>query len=388
MTNRKSAHNPNRRKARDGGYYAIKGFLYQFDKTLIELMNNPCSMVCIENRQDIETEDYVLQVKHRETQTYSPIKIREPIEKLMDSFSEDPTRKYRLYCYFKNRTPHEWQLTMQELDSIISTRMKSRHIRPLREQFIACFAVCFSEDYETQFEQTIALIKAAFSISSDEEAILYHSIFRSKLLDRSIRLDPNERTICFSDLRRFLEEAEITIFSAGYVKYLEAEKYCKLIKKRYFTFSAPNINNFERVFLIEYDSSAHDNDLIEIVNRLGKKFCRRGKSPQPYVIFRNLDDSRLKIIKQSLVDSGQYFFDGTHFDGDRFRLDDLVQDSVSDGAFTVKIVAESQAQNILQQANIREVFQFFLYSPIDFASSAKHYRIQINNTEQVKQMIS
>jgi hypothetical protein len=25
----------------DGGYYAIKGFLYQFDKTLIEIISNP-----------------------------------------------------------------------------------------------------------------------------------------------------------------------------------------------------------------------------------------------------------------------------------------------------------------------------------------------------------
>ena len=25
----------------DGGYFAIKGFLYQFDKTLIEVLNNP-----------------------------------------------------------------------------------------------------------------------------------------------------------------------------------------------------------------------------------------------------------------------------------------------------------------------------------------------------------
>ena len=32
----------------NGGYYAIKGFLYQFDKTLIEILRNPSKKVGIE----------------------------------------------------------------------------------------------------------------------------------------------------------------------------------------------------------------------------------------------------------------------------------------------------------------------------------------------------
>jgi len=31
-----------------GGYYAIKGFLYQFDKALIEILRNPSKKVGIE----------------------------------------------------------------------------------------------------------------------------------------------------------------------------------------------------------------------------------------------------------------------------------------------------------------------------------------------------
>ncbi|MFA4836207.1 MAG: hypothetical protein WC749_09090 [Dehalococcoidia bacterium] len=384
---RKLSENKRARTSDDGGYYAIKGFLYQFDKTLIEIMINPYTTVCIENRQDIDYEDYVLQVKHKERQDYFPSKIRDPIEKLIESFSQDPSRKYCLYCHFRNMTPHDWQLTIDELDSIISTRAKARYPKPLRERFSVGFTVCFSEDYETQFEQTITLIKTSFSIHNDDEAILYHSIFRSKLLDRSITPKSN-RKVCFSDLNDFLKDAEVTIFHAAYMKYMGTERYNNLIKKQYFTFSVPNINNFERLFLIEHDSAAHQVDLIEIVNRLAKKFYRKGKSPQPYIIVRNLDDTSLKMLKRALIDSGTVFFDGTYFDGDQFRLDALTKESVNNESFTVKIVPESQIQNLLQQAKIKELFQFFVDKPVDLPVPGKHYRIQINDTGQIKQMIS
>jgi len=70
----KSAENKHKTRIDEGGYYAIKGFLYQFDKTLIEVITNPQTSVAFENRQDIDYEDYVLQFKHKETQDYTPRK--------------------------------------------------------------------------------------------------------------------------------------------------------------------------------------------------------------------------------------------------------------------------------------------------------------------------
>lgn len=56
----KSAENKHKTRIDEGGYYAIKGFLYQFDKTLIEVITNPQTSVAFENRQDIDYEDYAL----------------------------------------------------------------------------------------------------------------------------------------------------------------------------------------------------------------------------------------------------------------------------------------------------------------------------------------
>ncbi len=53
MKSRNTANSNGASLEDDGGYYAIKGFLYQFDKTLIEILNNPKTCVAFENQQDI-----------------------------------------------------------------------------------------------------------------------------------------------------------------------------------------------------------------------------------------------------------------------------------------------------------------------------------------------
>jgi len=147
----KSAENKHKTRIDEGGYYAIKGFLYQFDKTLIEVITNPQTRGAFENRQYIDYEDNVLQVKHKETQDYTPSKIRKPVEKLLDSFSRDSTKKFCLYRYFRDRKPQNWHLTLSELYSIISANAKKLYSDSIRKQFIAGFTIRFSgPSYSTE----------------------------------------------------------------------------------------------------------------------------------------------------------------------------------------------------------------------------------------------
>ena len=371
----------------EGGYYAIKGFLYQFDKTLIEVLRHPQTNVAFENRQDIDYEDYVLQVKHKETQTYAPSKIRKPVESLLEFFSKNPEKKLCLYCHFSDKQPEDWRPTLEELDSVISSQAKKRHNESVRGQFLCHFTVRFSEDYEAQFRETLGLIKASFSLREDEEAVLYHSIFRSRLLDRSL-LAKAHRHVCLRDLKHFLEDAEVTVFQAAYSKYMGADKYARLIRKRYFTFSAPNVENFERLFLVECDSTIKPVDLIQVASRVGRKFFRKGKSPQPYLVFRNISEDVLKQVKQALFDQGIHFFDGTHFDGDRLRLDELATESLNNSAFILKIALAHEIEPIIKRVKMKEVFQFFVDVPAQVQVSGRHCRIQVEKTEQILQMIS
>jgi hypothetical protein len=197
-----------------------------------------------------------------------------------------------------------------------------------------------------------------------------------------------ERYVCLDDLKHFLNDTEVTVFYTAYSKYLGMEKYNKLIKKRYFTFSAPNINNFERLFVIEGEKTAISADLINIASRIAIKYYRKGKSPQPYIVFRNCKRDKFIKLKQDLYDSGVNFFDGTHFDGDRFRLDELMKNQINSSGFTMKVLPEEEVLALLQHAKIMEVYQFFISNPLSISSPVKHIRIQIDNTEQAIRMLN
>jgi hypothetical protein len=49
----------------DGGHDAIKGFAYQFDKTLLEIIRSPRQRLQIEGAQDLSGEHYHMQIKNR-----------------------------------------------------------------------------------------------------------------------------------------------------------------------------------------------------------------------------------------------------------------------------------------------------------------------------------
>lgn len=113
------------KEERDGGYYAVKGFLYQFDMTIKTILNNPSQEVLFEQVQDISYENFIIQVKHKESQTYSNSKIRKPVIQLLDLHKGDESKKYRLHCYFRNTVSHKKYLSMDELNDILSNEQSN-----------------------------------------------------------------------------------------------------------------------------------------------------------------------------------------------------------------------------------------------------------------------
>ena len=68
----------------DGGYYAIKGFAFQIDKAILEILDaDDSTQVKIEEIQDINSENFVIQVKYKEKARFTPSKIKEPVLQLI-----------------------------------------------------------------------------------------------------------------------------------------------------------------------------------------------------------------------------------------------------------------------------------------------------------------
>lgn len=369
----------------DGGYYAIKGFLYQFDKTLIEIISNPDTLVGIEERQDVDYQDFVIQVKHKETQEYKDFKIKKPLIQLIDMFKEDQTQKFCLYCHFKDKLPSRWNPNVAELDKILGD--KADDYTPfIKEKFAEGFYIQFSENFEEQFEHVIGLIKSGFSRANNELAYLYHSLLRSKLFDISIKAK-GKREISRCDLDEFIRGAEKTVFYTAYSKYLDKTKYEQLIRKEFFTFRTANIENFERLFIVECDEKIITVELNKLVKALINKYFKVGKSPQPYLCFVSLDNQKLIDLKQDLLDQGILFDDGTYFNGDRFRLERIIETKLECDTPSIKIVDHRYLDRVLDKKKFQEIYQFCLTLPLELEAECIHIKVQLTDTKQILRIL-
>jgi hypothetical protein len=369
----------------DGGYYAIKGFLYQFDVTISEVLNYPDQDIKFEQVQDINYEDYVIQVKHKETQVYQPNKIRKPIIQLLNIFENNQQQKICLYCHFKDCKPQEKKLSLEELEQILGPQ-KNNFNQLLKENFTRNFILRFSEDYESQFDKLIVLIMEKYNLKSKEMAVLYHSIIRSRLLDLAIK-DRNLRVINKAILDDFIKNREKVVFYESYKKYIKKEQFYQMMKKEFFGHKGINILPFERLFIIDVSHQDNFVDLLETIGTISSKYYKQDKSPAPYICFRNIDFQLLNEIKRHLVDKNITFTDGTCFNGDRFRIDKLIAPSTKENNIIIKFVNEENIPDLFNNTKIEEVYEFFRDSKFETETNCKHIQIHIEEIKEVIKMI-
>lgn len=345
----------------DGGYYAIKGFMYQFDKTILGIFERPGEDIAVEYLQDINSEDYVIQCKYKETQDYADSKIRKPILQLLQVHKQYPQMEIILYCYFRNREEDKWKLTVAELDSILCGTKKD-HTKDFsneeKQSFLEKFTVEFSCEYSVQESDVIEKIQQELNCNN-EVALIYHGLFRNDLLKKAINKDSKLRITNLTSLRKLTKDTNGTIFPVAYEEFLGVEEYIKFVKKQYFTFSSGNINAFERLFIIELDSTVNTTDILMLVLGISRKYYKpfRGaiKSPPPYICLVGNDELQIEA-KRKLVDQDVTFTDGTCFHGDVFRMEKLSQKANIENGVSLRLLSDDKLSDVSQSNDFDEVY--------------------------------
>lgn len=366
----------------EGGSNAIKGFLFQFDRTILEVLENPNSVIRVEQSEDIEQDKYYIQVKNRESAKYYPSRIRRPIVQLLNLFIEDEERSFCLYCHFKDRSPNIWTPTANEIKTILG-KGASAYGENKIEAFSSHFVIEFCNDYEAGFDSVIKELKNSFGLRTRDLAIMYHSIIRSYLLDLAVK-ELSERETSYAKFKTLVEKVQLHVSMDGYQRILGADKYERLIRKQYFVHKRANIDNFERLFIIECDETINPLDVMRIVGVVSSKYFVKGKSPQPYILFKNLDADVMTKVKQGLVDKGFFFNDGTWFNGDKIRIDKLFAKSRDERYGNVNILpTEEILQNKKLVNYFDEIYEFHVGDSLairDF--EGRHIEVPVCDSQQ------
>lgn len=349
----------------------------------------------IEDIQDINYENYVIQVKHKETATFTNSKIREPIIQLLELYKKDNSKKFYLHGYFMDQQSREVKYSkVGELDEVLKYRdgQKTKELEikfpeDIRRGFIENFILCFGEDLENQFKYLLEEIKSQFDLKNIDDAIIYHSIIREKLFQLAIQENKKDRVITKKQLKEYVNNCNKNIFYGYYDQIIGREKYIKLVKNKYFKIKTANINNFERLFIIDCNYCSNETIIRKIIDNISNTYYRKCKSPAPYISFIRIDEDVLTNVKREMYDDNIKFSDGTYFNGDTFRVNDLKNDGDKNGV-KVKIVEYEKMDELLNAITIKEYYNLFIDTPLKFNSKFQEISVQINDIEEAIEIIS
>lgn len=325
----------------EGGYYAIKGFSYQYIVSLIEVLNckDENKVFSFEQIQDFNDNELIYQMKYKETQHFTNSKIKEPTIKIFSEYLE--TKKdYVLYVYFPDRTDETLLFnTTNDLDKVLlNCKIDKREYNFTEEQkreFITHFKVIFSKDYINKINELIKLISKIMNVSKEIAEIYYFSLI-TYIINIIIKNIPKKRNCTKKELLTYIADSSAKIFHDYSLKYYGKERYLKSIKKEYFF--EKNINNHNRLFIINMPFTSID-DYYDCICKIVKRFYVVNKrktmiiSSAPYIYLPNIELSDLVKLKEKVFNSIG-FTDGYIYKDSDFNVDYItkkfhVKDNIS-----------------------------------------------------------
>ncbi len=359
-------------KTEDGAYYAIKGFLYQFDYTILKILNqtDENEFVKIEQEQDLEYENYVVQIKHHETK-YTSSKQKElvgkPTIKLLKEFENNQTKKYCLYIHLEGKTSERISLKTEELENFIIKYAKSTDIfnSKLKQNFINNFIIDYSKDFITQYNEVCQKITDIFNCDENVAKINYHGLIRNyllKILTDNPKEKAEKRQTTLSELKEFANKSNSIIIHSEYSKILNEKKYLNYLKTQIREINY-TYNNY--IFFgnnIKGKSAYPFSHLIQKIT--DKYFTNKNLSKaKPFTIVIDKQPNEIFEIKKQLIKLNIKFNDGYEgygeFSEQVFKEQPLIKTSKPKiSSFSVKLISFETFQNI-KNINLPDMIYIF-----------------------------
>lgn len=382
----------------DGAYIALRGYKFQFDRTILEIFNNSTKAIEIEQLQDYGFDDYLVQVKYHNTD-YTPAqqkqKIKKPLVQLFDQYLKNKTNKFILFIYLKGIAPSKKTLTVAELDAILGKIKK--FTTSDKADFITRFTLIYADDFESQYKVVIQKIKTAYS-KSDEEAEIYYSVISSFLLEIVISNPPSvisKRKTSKSEIDKIISNGKKLIFKSAYIEIVAKEKQLKHLNKLFFK-TPLNTEPHERIFIIEVKHTVEVKLLKELVLLLKTKWSKNKTKTipdtdrfVPFIHFKGIQESDLVELKTDLQKDGYVINDGYDFMNANFNINSINKRPTFTNKLFFKFINKQQdLEKLLNNLDkTGEVYQFFIESPAIISFTGKHIKIEIKEIEDIKNII-
>ena len=368
----------------------IKGYYYQFDTSilkLLELPNNSDSII-IEGIEDIDiesaTETTLIQCKYLSKPKFINSAVRSPIILMLDHFIDSQTPnnfKYVLYSHFENKVPgNEPVVDLTRLKSILtySVSRVQKHYEIEKSitdiqlnAFLTQFSFMFGTEFHAQQKQVLDIFRATFSCSELEADIHFYNNALRIVIDKAINRNELDRKIT---KREFIEAIDCrqNLFNEWFIKLRSKKEYLKLLAQN---LNATKVLNPHRtkIVLIGKNIINADNSELPIesfIENLINKYYKLNSSlrnAKPITIVLDCNQHILKGVKEYLIENETLFNDGYEyikFSPSLFNKEPIITKSnngqkIVNSSYMVKLISyDTFSQNISLITNPKILLTF------------------------------
>lgn len=387
----------------------IKGYFYQFDQTIVRLLEgSKHSGVTVEGIEDIDLDDgndsaYV-QCKYYEGTEYNHSVIKEAVIHMLRHFHaagcpNAQLFKYRLYGHYKGgQNKLALPLTDDFLRANFLTYKKDGKDKKdkvehkvheelgITEPQLTTFRLLLDIDvnalsYDEQQIKLLQLLKTALPGCGDVDAeVFYYPSAINVIQGLAIQTDEAKRKITKERFLREIDRKDV-VFSAWLREKFGAEYYARFIRRKYFFSGKTKMLKAARFFVIdmagEYDAGKTMQMLIRVSEFFSHKELVRTPSADrfcPYVLLRGVTPAELIELKKSLWQQGVAFNDGYPFRGADFSPPALAAAPTKEQLWRIKFVpSEDQLAPTIAAAtgSVIEIYDFYKTTPLDSAHIPK-----------------
>lgn len=304
--------------------YAIQGFLYQFNKTILEILKaQDDDTVTVEGIvEDIEVASPVLltaiQCKYHEASTsFTPSSVYKPLLQMLKHFSDCPTAKIRyvLFAHFPSVSTPLPIVDKTTLQAALASEDKElkKHIRAVPpdvdlDGFVACFAMEFGPSYDEIAKAVSKELESNGLPESDIETLAYPNAVHL-IATLSVKHAPSDRKITKKEFLCHLKVIRTTAISRWTLALKTREKLLQARRKQLKAHLDKNARL--RYFVID-PSSIEDYDaeiILFISDYIGKYHFKTAHTDTPILCLCAKRD-QIQSIQHRLYAKGIYATDG------------------------------------------------------------------------------
>lgn len=401
----------------------IKGYFYQFDKTILELLEatSPDSSIVVEGIEDIDLTDgsgeSLIQCKYYEGTEYVHSVIKDAIIHMLRHFRESgcpegQTLRYRVYGHYKSG--------QEKLPATLDLAFVKKHFFSYKEKdishevhnelgiddgqlgrFLSLLDIDIrAPSYDVQQRRVRDLLaRTLLGCNAEDAEAFYYPRAINAIQKLAVQADPVQRTISRTDFISVVDQKD-TVFSRWLLEKFGSEHYAKSLKRKHFSIPGTRIPKANRVFCLDMLDGLDVARAVQMLQVIGTRFSnkehkRTSDSDRfcPYVLLRGISEGETAVLKNALYESGADIEDGHPFLGSVFHRERLHALPAKVDRPRLRFIP-SDLQLASAFAGIHgsptEVFDFYRTSPVENGlriPGAIHNEIQVPHSYFISEIL-